>query len=126
MKMESTLDLFILFIVFIKIVFVVSAIGHVILTHVPKTALMKKMDINLDEKDAKLMYWKERTEFIFFASMAILLIYHFKPGNLKPISSETALLFFLFGWILLITAKWGLFVKEAPWYTDISNAIQLK
>jgi hypothetical protein len=69
--------------VFIKIVFVVSAIGHVALTHLPKTALMKKMDINLDEKDAKLMYWKERTEFIFFASMAILLIYHFMIGCVK-------------------------------------------
>ena len=122
MKFESTLDFFILFIVLIKIVFVVSAIGHVAITHLPKSVLGKNANIN----DAKLVYWKERTEFIFFASMAILLIYHFRPGNLKPISSETALLFFLFGWILLITAKWDLFFKEATWYTNISNAIQLK
>ena len=58
MKLESSLDFFILFIVFIKLVFLLSAIGHVVLTHLPKT-------FKLDVDDAKLVYWKERTEFIF-------------------------------------------------------------
>jgi hypothetical protein len=57
--------------------------------------------------------------------MSILLIYHFNPRYLsKPISSETKLLFFLFGWVLIITAKWGIFVKESPWYEEISNAVK--
>ena len=117
MKFESTLDFFILFIVFIKLVFLLSAIGHVVLTHLPKS-----MKLTID--DAKLIYWKERTEFIFIASMSILLIYHFRTGHVKPVSSESALLFFLFGCILIITAKWDLFLKEAPWYKKLSQALQ--
>jgi uncharacterized membrane protein len=117
LKFETSLDLFILFIVLIKIVFVLSAIGHLVLSH--------SSNINLQEKaDPKLTYWKERTEFIFIVSMSILLIYHFKPGNNKPISEETALLFFLFGIILVLTAKWSLFIKEAPWYKRIVSSMK--
>lgn len=119
MKFESTLDLFILFIIFVKIVFVLSAIGHLLLTHIPVT-ISKKIGI----KDSKLVYWKERTEFIFIVSMSVLLVYHFRPGHLKPISSESSLLFFLFGCILIITSKWSLFLKEAPWYKKVSQSLQ--
>lgn len=117
MKFESTLDFFILFIVFIKLVFLLSAIGHVVLTHLPKST-----KLNID--DTKLVYWKERTEFIFVASMSILLIYHFRPGHNKPISSETALLFFLFGCISIITAKWSVFFTESKWYKTLSTSLQ--
>ena len=110
-KFETPLDFFIIFIIFIKFAFILSAIGHIILSHSSSDAAQKE--------DPTLLYWKERLEFIFFASMSILLIYHFKPGKNKPISEETALLFFLFGWILLVTAKWNLFFKEAPWYKTI-------
>lgn len=119
MKLESTLDFFILFIIFIKIVFVLSALGNLFLTHMP-ASISKTIGI----KDSQLLYWKERTEFIFIVSMAVLLVYHFRPGHLKPISSETSLLFFLFGCILIITAKWDLFFTEAPWYKKVSQALQ--
>ena len=115
MKFETTLDFFVFFIVLIKIVFIVSAVGHLILSH---TSSNKAKQL-----DPKLVYWKKRTEFIFIASMAILLIYHFKPGKNKPISSETSLLFFLFGWILLFTAEWNIFFKEAPWYKKIVSIL---
>jgi len=127
MKLETPVDLFILFIIFIKIVFLLSAVGHVILTH-----LMKKDDKNDNVKrkktkkeegyDSKLLYWKERSEFIFVISMSLLLIYYFRPGHVKPIDSETALLFFLFGWVLIITAKWGDFFTNAKWYSYISSS----
>jgi hypothetical protein len=114
---ESTLDIFIYFIIAIKIIFGLSAVGHIILTHIPNETLEKKYD-------DKLVYWKERTEFVFVASMAILLIYHFKPGKNKPIGNETSILFFLFGWITLITAKWGLFFSEAPWYKKLVSSLK--
>jgi len=127
MKLETPVDLFILFIIFIKIVFLLSAVGHVILTH-----LMKKDDKNDNVKrkktkkeegyDSKLLYWKERSEFIFVISMSLLLIYYFRPGHVKPIDSETTLLFFLFGWVLIITAKWGDFFTNAKWYSYISSS----
>lgn len=119
MKFESTLDFFILFIVFIKIVFLLSALGNVLLTHIP-VSISKTIGI----KDSQLLYWKERTEFIFIVSMAVLLVYHFRPGHLKPISDETSLLFFLFGCILIITSKWNLFFTEAAWYKKIAQSLQ--
>lgn len=114
LKLETSLDLFLLFIILIKIVFIISSVGHLILSHTNKDSKL----------DPKLVYWKERTEFVFIISMAILLIYHFKPGHLKPISKETTLLFFLFGWILIFTAKWSLFFTEAKWYKDIVYYLQ--
>ena len=118
LKFETTLDYFIFFIVLIKLVFIISAIGHLILTLTHNTKLQ-------DNLDPKLLYWKERTEFVFIASMAVLLIYHFHPRlSKKPISEETALLFFLFGWILLFTAKWQLFFTEAKWYKKLVSSLQ--
>ncbi len=116
LKFETPLDFFIIFIIFIKILFILSAIGHLILSHSSSAAAQKE--------DPKLLYWKERFEFIFIASMSILLIYHFKPGKNKPISEETSILFFLFGWILLFTAKWSIFFKEASWYKRISDSLK--
>jgi hypothetical protein len=75
-----------------------------------------------EKTDVKLVYWKERTEFIFVICMSLLLIYYFRPGHMKPIDSETSLLFFLFGWILIITAKWSNFFASAKWYSNISGA----
>lgn len=111
LKFETTLDYFIFFIVLIKIVFILSAIGHLALK-------FSHNDKAKEEADPKLIYWKERTEFIFIVSMSVLLIYHFRPSSgthPTPISEETALLFFLFGWILLFTSKWSLFFKETKW-----------
>ena len=117
LKFETSLDYFLFFIILIKIVFVISAIGHVILSH--------STSAKAEKVDPKLSYWKERTEFIFIISMSILLIYHFNPRfPKKPIGEETALLFFLFGWILIITAKWSLFITEANWYQKIVKELK--
>jgi hypothetical protein len=113
MQFINSLDYFVFFIIIIKIVFVISAIGHLVLTH-----------LSIGQKlDSKLVYWKERTEFIFTVSMSILLIYSFRINHEKPVNKETSILFYLFGWILLLTAKWGIFFKEAPWYKAISDQL---
>ena len=111
-KFEKEIDYLIFFIILVKIVFIISAIGHIYFSH---STIKQAKHI-----DDKLIYFKERTEFIFIISMSILLIYHFNPRFSKtPINSETSLLFFLFGWILILTAKWSLFITEAPWYKKI-------
>lgn len=112
-KLETTLDFFIFFIIIIKIIFVISAISHAVLSRMTSS--------NAKQFDNKIVYWKERTEFIFTICMAILLIYHFKPGKNKPINEETTILFYLFGWILIFTANWNLFYTEAPWYKKITS-----
>ena len=117
LKFETSLDFFVFFIILIKIIFIISAIGHLILSHSKST--------QAENLDPTLVYWKERTEFIFIISMAILLIYHFYPSLYKKsISEETSLLFFLFGWILILTAKWSIFIHEAPWYKLIVSLFQ--
>jgi hypothetical protein len=116
-KFETYLDYYIFFIILIKIVFIISAIGHIILT---QSTNSKGKQI-----DTRLVYWKERTEFIFIISMAILLLYHFNPRFSKNIiDKETSFLFFLFGWILIFTAKWGIFIEEAPWRQLLFTSIR--
>ena len=120
-KLETKLDFFLLFIVCIKLVFVVSAIGHLCLSHVPN-----KEDNNTktNKIDTNLVYWKKRTEFAFIISMSILLVYHFNPYvSETPIHPESKVLFFMFGLVLMLTANWSLFIKEAPWYKRIVNTL---
>jgi len=117
LKFEKTLDYFLFFIILIKVIFLGAAIGHLILSHLYNEKAQKL--------DPKLVYWKERTEFVFIISMSILLIYQFHPLlSKKPLDQETSLLFFLFGWILINTAKWSLFIKEAHWYKQIAESLK--
>jgi len=60
--------------------------------------------------DEELQYWRERTEFIFITLMSLLLMYLFYPlGKISVISYETRVLLFLYGAIMIITARWQLF-----------------
>jgi hypothetical protein len=116
LKLDTKLDYYVLFLIIIKCIFVAAALGHLVLSHT---------NTSFNKYDTALLYWKERTEFIFIVSMSILLIYYFHPIiKSEPMSSETKLLFFLFGWVLLVTAKWKLFFSEAPWFQTISNALK--
>ena len=116
LKLDTGLDFYVLFLIIIKCVFVAAALGHLVLAHT---------DTSFDKYDANLIYWKERTEFIFIVSMSVLLIYYVHPIiKAGPMSEETKLLFFLFGWILLVTAKWKMFITEAPWFQKIANAFK--
>ena len=93
-------DVYIYLIFAVKIVFIVMAILHLFLK------IKGKKDSELDKK---IVYWKERMEFIFTFLMSILLMYLFNPrkNNMYMVNEETKLLLFLFGFILLITAKWS-------------------
>ena len=116
LKLDSGLDFYVLFLIIIKTIFVVAALGHVVLAHTTSS---------FDKYDTKILYWKERTEFVFIVSMSILLIYYFHPFiKSNPMSSETRLLFFMFGWIILITANWKIFITEAPWFQKFSDAFK--
>jgi len=63
----------------------------------------------------EIKYWKERVEFVFIFLMALLIIYLFSPraNRTTMINLETKFLFYLFGFILLINAKWQEFFKES-------------
>jgi hypothetical protein len=110
-------DIFIIVIFIVKIVFIILAISDKIIKR--KKPLNKKLS-------EKLEFWKDRVEFIFIALMSVVLIYIFNPrsNRLSMITGETKLLLFLFGIVLLITAKWDLFFKESKTLKSIKNIIK--
>jgi len=109
-------NMYINFIIFIKVGFVILAVAHLYLT-------LKHKDHS--ETDEKILYWKERLEFIFIALMASILIYLFNPRTDRSvmIDYETKILLYLFGFILLITAKWELFIHESPLFKKIKELV---
>jgi hypothetical protein len=115
-KLDTKIDYYVVFITIIKIIFVITALGHVILSHT---------NSSLSKYDDSFIYWKKRTEFIFIISMSMLMIYYFHPFvKSEPMSSDTRFLFFLFGWVLLVTANWNIFFTESPWIQNIANAFK--
>lgn len=106
-------DTYITFIFLIKIGFLIMAITHVYL---------KFKNKDNSDLDKRILYWKERFEFIFILLMSVLLIYLFNPRHDRSIliDNETKILLYLFGFILLITANWDNFIKESPWFTTLS------
>jgi len=105
-------------IILVKIVFIALSIEHVYLkiTKQESSVLYKTVE-----------FWKERVEFVFVFLMACLLIYLFAPITNKgvEVTGETKIVLYLFGFILLITAKWDDFFKETPNFTIIQNIIGL-
>jgi hypothetical protein len=109
-------DAYITFIFIIKIGFILMAVSHIYL---------KAKGKEEGALDKKVVYWKERFEFIFIATMAVLLIYLFSPRHNRSIliDHETKILLFLFGFVLIITAKWDIFFKESTMFKKIQTAI---
>jgi|688.fasta_scaffold432098_2 hypothetical protein len=111
----SYFHIYVTLIIIIKIIFIILALSHVYLR-------IRGADKDLDEK---ILHWKERIEFVFKTMMSILLIYIFHPrlNNMKLLDYETRILFYLFGFILLFTANWDVFIKEAPWFSTLQGVI---
>jgi len=103
-------------IILIKVIFIILAIAHLYYSFINKEN---------SEEDKKVVFWKERVEFIFIIFMSLLLIYIFNPraNRTALINSEIKLLFYLFGFILLITAKCSIFLKESPIFRNIQNIL---
>ena len=108
--------IYIIFIILVKIGFIVLALTHLYLKHHGKTN---------SEKDKNVLFWKDRFEFVFIILMACLLIYLFNPRKDRSfmINYETKLLLFLFGFILLITANWNTFIEESEIFKDIKSSV---
>ena len=121
LNVETLLEIIIYFTIFIKIVFVISALGDIIFAHYHKTSAAS------ESLDIKFAYWKEHSEFIFVFCMAVLLIIVFNPwfNNQKYINihKNLGILFYLFGFILLITANWSLFFQESRVFKRIKSAL---
>ena len=111
---------FIYIIIAIKALFLFSILSNIFITKV-----LKDSDI-ISKYSYTLHTIKEQTEFIFIVMTAVLMIAIFYPkqNNLKYINEHVKLLFYLFGWILIITAKWNLFFEESIILKQISNSLK--
>lgn len=100
----------------IKVIFILLAVTHIY--------LKVKGQIGSD-LDNKIIFWKERIEFIFVFLMALLLIYIFNPRmpHTNLLNFEVKLLIYLFGFILLITAEWKIFFHKSEWFKYLQQAI---
>jgi hypothetical protein len=108
--------MYIYLIFFVKICFIILALYHLYLRTKGKA----------DSKtNQQVLFWKERIEFVFIALMSFLLIYLFnvRTNRLSMIDHETKLLLFLFGFILIITAKWDTFFEESEIFKDIQGSV---
>jgi hypothetical protein len=110
------LDSFITLIVIVKSALIITSALHFYLI------FSKKDNPELNEK---LIYIKNRIDFIFKVLMAILLIYVFNPRRpmIKRLTPHAILLLYMFGVIMLITDDWGVFVKTAPWFEKFQEII---
>lgn len=110
-------DIYVTFIFLIKVGFIIMSVAHIYL---------KVRDKDKSELDKKILYWKERFEFVFIALMSILLIYMFNPRLDRSIliDKETKLLLYLFGFVLLITAKWDIFFKESVIFRKLQKSLE--
>ena len=100
----------------LKIVFVILAVTHLYLKFKNKAG---------SDLDKEILFWKERAEFVFIVLMAILLIYLFNPrkNRMFMINNETKLLLYLFGIVLIITAKWETFFKTSDVFKKIQTVV---
>ena len=109
MKNYSFLQIYILFIVLIKICFLLLVFHSLVVKR-----LVKKNPDNTNYKTSLETIYKrkDKVEFIFTISMACLLIYLFNPNRKEHlvIDYHTKLLLYLFGFLLIITADWNSFI----------------
>lgn len=119
-QVVSKLDIFLYFIIFIKLTFSLTYFLHIYFSKVnPKSEKSQELD-------PRVLFWKERTEFIFIASMSALMIYLFNPWKKEPLvfNNEMKVLFYVLGWVLLITANWAIFFKESPFIMNVQKALK--
>jgi hypothetical protein len=114
--MES-FDKYVTFVFFFKILFVILAVLHL---------YFKFKGKGDSETDKKIVFWKERIEFVFIFLMSFMLMYLFYPRSTKPIiiDFETKVLLFVFGIIILIGAKWDIFFKESPLLKKVQKVVR--
>jgi hypothetical protein len=107
----------------IKIAFIITAVAALLIKEKNKLKGSSNANIALENK---LEYWKDRLDFVFTFLMAFLLIYLFNPRSNQSVmilDNETKILLFLFGIILLITAKWKTFFTQSKWFTSIQKVL---
>ena len=113
--MGKWFDIFVLFIILIKLIFIGLTLYNIYLIQKLKRQGENK---KVQDLEKSIEFWKERVDFIFIAAMSVVLLYLFHPlyktTAIPYIDYDTRLLLFLYGVITLLTAKWTVFFGESP------------
>jgi hypothetical protein len=97
MQINSLVDYFLGFMLLVKVVFLFSAMGHVI--------TVKSKNPKIQQHEQLMRYISDTTEMIFIFGMSLFLIYYFVPNKkIYVIKKEPALLLFAYGFVTLIAA----------------------
>jgi hypothetical protein len=107
---EYLLDILVFAIIVIKILYFVTIMYHFLVHHLPAD----KINMKMEYLDNIAVYINKRLEFIYFLAMSVLLIFIFNPHyrNQKYITKHMALLFYLFGFIIILTVNWKMFMND--------------
>lgn len=110
-------NIFIRLLIVLKITFIILALIHFF------DIINKKTN---SELDVNVEYGKSRVEFIFTILMSVLIMYLFYPRREKTllINNETKLLLFLFGIVLIITARWTDFIDTSKWVGQLQDSLR--
>ena len=115
-EVENIIEFIIYIIIIIKILFLITTIGHLILSHTRKQTPKTK------EFDEEFSAWREKFEFVFIVMMSCLLIFIFTPwaDNTHYMTTTMKFLFYVFGFILILSADWNLVMPS----TTLDSIIQ--
>jgi hypothetical protein len=96
--------LFLCLIVVVKVSFFAVAILYRVVQHKDPTDVQKQNTIET---------LKEQLEFVYIILMSILLLINFNPWTPVSIDTETRVLLFLYGIIVLFTSKYSTFAQQS-------------
>jgi len=121
-RLGRNYDNFILFVIFIKVLFIISAIITFLLKM--KIKMSKNNNNNTINIYNHLFVCKETLEFIFIICTGLICIIVFYPyyKDQVIIDRNTRLLLFIYGFIILITANWSILTNQLPsWFLDLQK-----
>jgi hypothetical protein len=97
LQIGSVVDMFLGFMLLVKFVFLISAVGHVI--------TVKSKNPKIKDQETWVGYISDTSEMIFIFGMSFFLIYYFSPNRKTyVIQKETAILLFAYGIVMLVAA----------------------
>jgi len=116
-------DNYVLFIIFIKILFILFALVTFLMKIKIKYSNNNNKIINMYNS---LSVCKETLELLFIVSTALICIIVFYPFYKETviIDKPTRTLLFLYGFIILITAKWNILTKLPHWFLNLQKLIK--
>jgi hypothetical protein len=125
-KLGRIYDNYVIFVIIIKILFVIFAVISRHYQKKIKTAGNNKSQLQeYTQKYNWALYWKDRLEFFFLISTSLICIIVFYPFYSDPIfiDRHTKILLFIYGFIVLITLNWNILGTLPPWFISLQNIV---